>query len=56
MELNDFFKKINSNVNEDNKNDFLKSLQSNVVDKKESLNHFNELIGNNSSNNYKEKK
>ncbi len=55
MELKDFIKKINSNVNEDNKNDFLKGLQSNVVDKKESLNHFNELVRNN-VNNSKENK
>jgi len=48
MELNDFFNKINKNVKNDNKKDFIKGLQSNVVNKRKSLDHFNELVANKS--------
>lgn len=48
MELNDFFNKINKNVKDDNKKDFIKGLQSNVVNKRKSLDHFNELVANKS--------
>lgn len=36
----------NKNPKEDNRNDFLKLLEMNVVDKKESLKHYNEIIKN----------
>ncbi len=50
MEINNFFKKIDSK-SKDNKKEFLKGLQSNVVNKKESLNHFNDLILNKNKEN-----
>ncbi len=51
MDLNNFFNRVNNNVNEDNKKDFIKGLQSNVKNKNKSLNHYNELVVNKSKEN-----
>ncbi len=50
MEINNFFKRTSDNF-KDNKEEFLKGLQSNVINKKESLNHFNDLILNKNKEN-----
>lgn len=38
--------KLNENNKEDNRNNFLKNLQANVIDKENSLDHYNKFVNN----------